>query len=96
MVALATTLGVSRQDDWGGYLRKITEELTVRMKAAGKRTDDEEFFAEAAINFEYLKRTWRNRTMHVDKTYSPDRAREILEAVKSFMSHLATKISERA
>ena len=94
LVALAGKLGVERQGDWGGYLRKIAEELDRRVKTSGKRTPDEQFYAEVAIGFEHLKRAWRNPTMHVDKTYSIERASEIFEAVRSFMSHAAKNVSE--
>ena len=33
--------------------------------------------------------------MHVENAYSSERAEEIMLAVRSFMRHLATKISER-
>lgn len=91
---LASALEVSEQGDWGSYLRKIAETLEKRGKTASKRSADEQFFSEAAANFEHLKRAWRNPTMHVDKTYSTERAGEILSAVRSFMGHLATKICE--
>jgi hypothetical protein len=32
--------------------------------------------------------------MHPEKTYSQERAEEILLATKSFMTHLATRLSE--
>lgn len=92
--SLAATIDVRPQGDWGAYLREIENELERRAKAAGKRTIDEQFYSEAAVAFGHLKRAWRNPSMHVEKTYTPERAEKILEAVRSFMSHLATKISE--
>ncbi len=92
--ALANAVGVAPQNDWGGYIREIGKELDKRAKTSGARSADEQFYAEAAIGFDNLKRAWRNPTMHVDKSYSQQRAAEILNSVKSFMSHLATKISE--
>jgi choline kinase len=59
-----------------------------------KRTQDEQFYSEAAFSFDIVKRAWRNPTMHVDKSYSAERAEEILTALKSFMVHLSTKIHE--
>jgi hypothetical protein len=91
---LATTVGVARQNDWGAYIREIDKELISRMKAAGKHTPDESFYAEASAQFGHVKTAWRNPTMHIEKAYTPQRAEEILLAVRSFMSHLATKISE--
>ena len=94
LAALAKALGVKRQNDWGSYLREIGKELQKRAITSGARSPDEQFYAEAAAGFEHLKRAWRNPTMHVDRTYSPERATEIFDAVRSFMRHLATRLSE--
>jgi hypothetical protein len=94
--ALATALSVGHQTDWGGYIREIEREMDSRAKSSGKRSADELFYSECALAFGHLKRAWRNPSMHVDKTYTPDRAKEILDAISSFMSHLATKLSEVA
>jgi hypothetical protein len=92
--ALAKALGVSKKNDWGKYLKEIEDELTRRMKAAGARTADEQFYAEANSSFDFVRRAWRNPTMHVDRTYTVERAEDILISVRSFMRHLATKLQE--
>lgn len=92
--ALANAVGVTKQNDWGRYLKAIDDELTSRMKLAGARTPDEQFYAEARAAFDDMRRAWRNPTMHVDKVYSSARAEEILISVRSFMRHLATKVHE--
>jgi hypothetical protein len=94
LMALAKTLGIPKQNDWGKYLQEIDTELQKRMKAAGARTPDEQFYAEVHITFDAVRRAWRNPTMHVDKTYTMERAEEILFAVRSFMRHLATKLHD--
>jgi len=94
LAALAKTVGVAKQNDWGRYLSEIEKELSSRYRTSGARTPDEQFYAEAAMTFDQVRRAWRNPTMHVEHNYSSERAQEILEAVKSFMNHLATKISE--
>lgn len=92
--SLAKAVNVGPQNDWGAHLKSIDLELANRTKTAGARTADEQFYAEAAAQFDNVRRAWRNPTMHVDKVYTQDRAAEILQAVKSFMWHLAAKISE--
>jgi len=92
--ALAKAVNVTNQNDWGSYLRKIEGELTQRAQTSGARTADEQFYAEAATAFDHMRRAWRNPTMHVDRTYTPDRAGEIFDAVKAFMGHLATRLAE--
>jgi hypothetical protein len=92
--ALAKALGVNKQNDWGSYIREIDRVLSERRKNEKSRSAEEQFVAEAAIIFDHLKRAWRNPTMHVDRSYSPERADEIFQAVKSFMRHLATRLTE--
>jgi hypothetical protein len=94
LAALAKALGIPAQRDWGSYLRGIDAELSQRMKVAGARTPDEQFFAEAATTIDSMRRAWRNPTMHPEKTYAPDRAEEILDSVRIFMRHLATRLHE--
>lgn len=94
LAALARTLDVPHKNDWGKYTEAIGDELDKRAETAKARSAEEQFYAEAGVNFDRLRRAYRNPTMHPDKSYSQERAKEILEAVKSFMSHLATKISE--
>ena len=91
---LATTLGIAKQNDWGRYLREIDQELANRMRASGARSADEQFYAEVAVTIDNMRRAWRNPTMHPDKTYTVDRTEEILQSVRSFMRHLATKLHE--
>jgi hypothetical protein len=92
--ALAAASGVGPQSDWGRYLSEIDKELQKRMKASGARTPDEQFYAEANVTFDSVRRAWRNPTMHVDKTYTEERAEEVLIAVRSFMRHLATRLHD--
>jgi hypothetical protein len=94
LAALAKTVGVTKQNDWGGYIREIDKELNARVKAAGARSPDEQFYAEASANFDRLRRAYRNPTMHPEKTYSQDQAEDVLLATKAFMIHLAARISE--
>jgi len=94
LLALANAVGVTKKNDWGAYIREIAKELDARMKSSGVRSHDEQFYAEALANFDRLRHVYRNPTMHPEKTYSIDRAEEILLATKAFMSHLATHLKE--
>jgi hypothetical protein len=87
-------LGLPFRPDWGRHLTDIEKELTNRYKAAGVRTPDEQFFSEAAAQIGHIKTAWRNPSMHVDRKYTEDEAKGILQAVRSFMQHLATKLHE--
>jgi len=91
---LANTINVSRQNDCGKYLKEIEEELIKRMKSAGARSPEEQFYAEAHATFDSVRRAWRNPTMHPEKTYSLERAEEIVLAVRSLMRQLAIRLKE--
>lgn len=92
--ALANAVGVTPKNDWGKYLSEIDSELQKRFKSSGARTRDEQFYSEVHVTFDAVRRAWRNPTMHVEKTYTVERAEEILIAIRSFMRHLATTLSE--
>jgi hypothetical protein len=92
--ALVNVLQVNTKDDWGSKIRDVNIALSARATQKGPKLPDDEFYAEAAAQFEFLKRAWRNPSMHLDRSYSIARAEEILLAVKSFMAVLATKLSE--
>jgi hypothetical protein len=94
LAALAAAVGVGAQNDWGRYITEIEKEPTARIRGLKARSGDEQFYAEAAVNFDNLRRAYRNPTMHRDRSYSPERAEEILIAVRSFMIHLSTKLVE--
>jgi hypothetical protein len=91
---LAGTLSVPPQNDWGTYFREIDKALEARIKASGKRTPDEKFYAEVRVTLDGVRMAWRNATMHIENNYSPERAEEILIGVRALMRHLATKLSE--
>jgi len=91
---LAKDLGIPSQSNWGRSLQAIEDALQARMKASGSRTSQEQFYAESQTTFDSIRRSWRNATMHVDQTYTVERAEEILISVGSFMRHLATRLHE--
>ena len=91
---LASALGIGSQNNWGSYLHEIDRELTNRLKTAGKRTPDEQFYAEARVTLDSVRIAWRNPTMHIERLYGLERAEEILIAVRALMRHLATRLTE--
>ncbi len=94
LTVLTKELGLPQRHDWGKHLTDIENELTKRYKASGSRTPDETFFAEAAAQIGHIKTAWRNPTMHVDRSYTEERAEEIFVAVRSLLRHLAGKLHE--
>src|SRR5258708_2232781 len=53
---LPATVGVTPESDSGANLKAFQKELTAKAKAAGKMTPDEQFYSEAAANFDNVKR----------------------------------------
>lgn len=91
--ALGKAVGVVKPlRDWGKHVDEIAKELERRFKASGARTPDEQFYAEAYVTFDAIRRAWRNPSMHVEKTHTPDQAEAIFVAAKTFMQHLATRL----
>ncbi len=84
-----------RNPSWERILKPCDEEL--RKPIAQRSTEwrqDELFFSNATANLRAVKDAWRNPTLHVEINYDEERALEILNAVKSFMRHLAEKLHE--
>jgi hypothetical protein len=71
LAVLAKTLGVTKQNDWGRYLREIDDALAAWIKASGARSADEQFYAEVATTIDHMRRAWRNPTMHRGSSRRP-------------------------
>jgi len=53
-----------------------------------------QFYNEAFIEFGHFKDAWRNYASHGMDRYDEERAEKILDHVRGFMQHLATKLKE--
>lgn len=93
LAALAAFCGVDfGSDNWNQALNKMEAEL----RKVGRKTHspaDEQFAAEAVTHFRAIKNAWRNHAQHGKDTYDEERALAIFESVRSFMRHLATRLS---
>jgi hypothetical protein len=65
-----------------GAIQKMTDKT-----AAQKRKKNR--WSEARANLYHVKEAWRNESMHPKQTYTSEQAREVLEAVRVFMTALA-------
>jgi len=82
-----------RNPSWEAILKKSDREL--QQPYAGRCPEwqgDPQFFAEATATLRAVKDAWRNPTMHVDIRYDEEQARDVWNAVRAFMRHLATKL----
>jgi len=98
--SLGQTLGNSdldprRNPTWDSILKKCdAEQRKPIADRAPEWRSDNTFFSEVHANLLAIKDGWRNPSLHVERSYTPDQANEIFIAVRAFMRKLATKISE--
>lgn len=86
----ADRLGVDfGRDAWGTVLDRI--DAVLKKNASGPRVDaiERQVFAEAALNFRYLKDAWRNEVSHLRGEYAKGQAESVLAHVRDFMRELA-------
>ena len=89
--SLADRLQLSRSSNrtWDAILSKCDAEA--QKKFQDKTTewrDNEEFYSGAAAMLRQVKNAWRNPTMHIDRKYTDEEARDIFTHVRGFMRHL--------
>ena len=75
-------------------LEKKWKETAQRKNKPPSWKQDEQFYSEAFAEFRHFKDAWRNHAMHARSTFDEERARVVVDHVRSFMRHLATKLKE--
>ena len=84
-----------RNPSWDKILKKCDDQLRLpRNDRCEEWRVDDAFFSEATANLRAVKDAWRNPTVHVERIYDPERGAEVFLAVKGFMRHLASKLTE--
>lgn len=80
---------------WQTMLRKCDEQLQKPLKdRASQWRNDDHFYSEATANLRAVKDAWRNPTMHIEQVYDKEQALAVMNAVRVFMRHLSTKLTE--
>jgi hypothetical protein len=94
LTALGRKLKIPKQNDWGGWIRSVRDELKKRYTP--KNSKSREFYAQCAETFDALRVGKRNLVSHVnlEAHYTEERAKEILEASRNFMRQISTKLKE--
>jgi hypothetical protein len=89
-------LNPSRNPSWDAILKKCEAEQRkpVAERSAEWRAADNTFVSEIIATVRAIKDGWRNPSLHVERSYTPDQAKEIFIAVRAFMRRLAEKLSE--
>jgi hypothetical protein len=88
-------LDPKKNPSWESILRKCDLELQkAHDKKIAEWQTDPLFFSTATANVRAVKDAWRNPTMHVEIDYDEERSRDVWNAVRAFMRHLASKLHE--
>lgn len=96
---LATDLGVTfptalELENWQNIIEKIESAMRDREKQLPKgaqKSEEMQYYSEAAKEFRYFKDAWRNHVSHSRVDYEIHDATKIMEHVREFMRHLASK-----
>lgn len=90
--SLAKQLGIPYAPSWESYIKQINDRIGAKHKKKGivwKR--DETYFKEIAGDLLTVKVAWRNPTMHVVRTYTPEEAEQVFLAVRTLMQRIAKR-----
>ena len=90
------TLDASQNLTWGNVLRRCAKELEKPFKQMSPVwQSDKQFYATATTKLFAVKDAWRNPNAHeLGEKYTDEEAEDIYRTTKSFMRHLATKLTE--
>jgi hypothetical protein len=95
---LAKDLGVTfptavELENWKNIIDKIDSAIKAQeqLPKSTQKSEDLQFYSEAAKEFRYFKDAWRNHVSHSRMDYEIHDATKIMEHVRDFMRHLATR-----
>jgi hypothetical protein len=84
---------------WEQIINKIPgriEEIEKDLQKPSDWRESRRFYAEAGVQFDFIKDAFRNHAMHAHKTYGLSVARDIYQSTKVFMMHLSARLREKA
>jgi hypothetical protein len=91
---LANPLGIPYAPSWEAYIRQIEKKLSEpHNKKPPEWKKEEPFYRELLGNFQTVKIAWRNPTMHIVRSYTPEEAEDVFRAVRAFMKRIATRFA---
>lgn len=78
---------------WEKILGRCDKELAKPYKERSPEwAADGSFFSSATADLRAVKDAWRNPTLHVERFYDGEEARDVWNAARAFMRHLALKL----
>ena len=75
--------------EWGKLLSDISKKIEAMPKVSASEKRKRNKWSEAHTHLYHLKQAWRNDTMHPKSTYTQEHARQVFNATRVFMNHLA-------
>ncbi|MGQ3301215.1 hypothetical protein [Reyranella sp.] len=89
---LATRLGITihPKDSWGLIVGRMDPKIRAMPDNTAAKKRKKDAWSGVASNLHHVGQAWRNSTMHPKKTYTQSEAREVYEAVRAFMTNLAS------
>lgn len=96
--ALADEVGRTfDRQQWHNIIEEIESSIETFRKTGPRGTEKDDrlnWLSQAAKEFFYFKDGWRNYAAHGRANYDECQARSVMEHVRTFMNHLATRLSE--
>ena len=85
-------------ENWNTIIEKIESEIRKlnNLPKGQQKSDELQFYSEAAKEFRYFKDAWRNHVSHSREKYDERQAKRIIEHVRDFMQHIAIRLKEIA
>jgi hypothetical protein len=90
--ALARSCGVEAKSNWNKLLNDI--EAKIRERRSDRNAVAEQWMAEAATQFRFIKNAWRNHAMHARGSYDEAQARDIYGSGRGFLQQRAAHLNE--
>jgi hypothetical protein len=85
-----------RDRTWGAIQGKIDTAIKAKWPLKpDQENGDGYYFVNLLASFSAVKNPWRDATMHVEKVYTVEQARDILDAARGFMRLVMTRFDEQ-
>lgn len=78
------------KDTWGMILGKIDPKIQAMPDKTSSQKMKKSRWSEARANLFHVKQAWRDNSMHGNTFYTQQQAKDVFNAVRVFVSHLAT------
>lgn len=94
--SLAAALNLPHSEkNWNTILEDIKGKIDALPTSGPMWKQDKDWYSDAALELKFFRDAWRNHTAHGRAKFTESEAANILEHVKVFMQHLATRLQDR-